>query len=105
MFQWQRIHLPVQETRVWSLSWEDVLEEEMATRSNMRASKIPWTEEPDRLQSMGSDRTEHTGMQIRMDKLFCWWEQEIKVTGRLVNLSCWNMEVQSSEEPVCRLEQ
>lgn len=40
----------------------------MATRSNMLASKIPWAEEPGRLQSMGSDRTEHTGMQIRMDK-------------------------------------
>lgn len=40
----------------------------MATRSNMLARNIPWTEEPDRLQSLGSDRTERTGMQIRMDK-------------------------------------
>ena len=35
----------VQETRVPSLGWEDPLEEEMATHSNMLARKIPWTEE------------------------------------------------------------
>ena len=43
----------MQETQVWSLSWKDPLEEEIATRSTF-AWKIPWTEEPGRLQSMGS---------------------------------------------------
>ena len=43
----------MQETWVWSLGWEDSLEEEMATHSNSPAGKIPWTEEPGRLQSMG----------------------------------------------------
>ena len=38
--------------QVWSLSWEDSLEKEMATHSSILAKIIPWTEEPDRLQSM-----------------------------------------------------
>ena len=37
-----------------SLGWEDPLEKEMATHSSFCAWKIPWTEEPDGLQSMGS---------------------------------------------------
>ena len=44
------------ETWVWSLGQEDPLEKEMATHSSTLASKIPWTEEPSRLQSMGSQR-------------------------------------------------
>ena len=46
----------VQETWVQSLNQEDSLEKEMATHSSIRAWKIPWTEEPGRLQSMGSQR-------------------------------------------------
>ena len=49
----------VQETRVRSLDWEDPLELEMATHSSILAWKIPWTEEPGGLQSMGSQRVEH----------------------------------------------
>ena len=44
--QWERIHLPVQEmqeTQVRSLGWEDPLQEEGATHSNIPAWKIPWT--------------------------------------------------------------
>ena len=47
------------ETRVRSLGREDPLEKEMATHSNTLAWKIPWTEEPDRLQSMGLQRVWH----------------------------------------------
>ena len=47
-----------QETRVWSLGWEDLLEE-MATHSSTLAWRIPWTEEPGGLQSMGSLRVRH----------------------------------------------
>ena len=43
-----------QETWVQSLGWEDSLEKEMATHSSILAWKIPWTEEPGGLQSMGS---------------------------------------------------
>ena len=45
--------------QVLSLGWEDPLEEEMTTHSSVLAWKIPWTEEPDRLQSMGSQRVRH----------------------------------------------
>ena len=49
----------MQETWVQSLSWEDSLEEEVATHSSTLAWKIPWMEEPGRLQSMGSLRVGH----------------------------------------------
>ena len=47
------------ETRVRSLGWEDLLEKEMATHSSIPAWRIPGTEEPGRLQSMGSQRVRH----------------------------------------------
>ena len=49
----------MRETRVQSLGQEDPLEKEMATHSSTLAWKIPWTEEPDRLPSMGSQRVGH----------------------------------------------
>ena len=49
----------IQETWVGSLGREDLLEQEMATHSSILAWKIPWTEEPGRLQSMGSQRVGH----------------------------------------------
>ena len=49
----------MQKTQVWSLSLEDHLEKEMATHSSTLAWKIPWTKEPGRLQSMGSQRVRH----------------------------------------------
>ena len=49
----------MRETRIQSLGREDLLEKEMATHSSILAWKIPWTEEPGRLQSMGSQRVGH----------------------------------------------
>ena len=49
----------MQETWVRSLGQEDPLEKEMAIHSSAIAWKIPWTEEPDRLQSMGLQRVGH----------------------------------------------
>ena len=49
----------MQETWVWSLGWEDPLEKRMATHSSILAWRIPWTEEPGGLQSMGSQRVRH----------------------------------------------
>ena len=46
----------MQETQVQSLGWEDPLEKERAPYSNNVAWRIPWTEEPGRLQSMGLQR-------------------------------------------------
>ena len=48
-----------QEMQVQSLSWEDSLEEGMATHSSILAGRIPWTEEPGWLQSIGLQRVRH----------------------------------------------
>ena len=54
---WSVKNLPaIQETWVWFLGWKDPLEKAMATHSSILAWRIPWTEEPDRLQSMKSLR-------------------------------------------------
>ena len=49
----------MQETQVQSLGWEDPLEKEVAAHFSTLAWKIPWTEEPGRLQPMGSQRVGH----------------------------------------------
>ena len=59
MAQRQRICLPVLEVRVQTLDGEDPTEKEMATHSRILAWRIPCTEEPCRLQSMGSQRVKH----------------------------------------------
>ena len=49
----------MRKTEVQSLGWKDPLEKEMAIHSSTRAWKIPWMEEPSRLQSMESQRVRH----------------------------------------------
>ena len=49
----------MQKTRLPSLNWEDSLEEGMATHSSILTWRIPWSEEPGGLQSMGSQRVGH----------------------------------------------
>ena len=49
----------MQETRARSLSWEDPLEKELAIHSSILAWRIPWTEEPGGLESIGSHRVGH----------------------------------------------
>ena len=49
----------MQETWVQSLGWEDPLEEGMATHSSILVCRIPWTEEPGELQSVGLQRVRH----------------------------------------------
>ena len=49
----------MRETRVRALGWEDPLEKEMAIHSSIIAWKIPWTDKPGRLQSVGSQRVGH----------------------------------------------
>ena len=64
----------MRETRVRSLGWEDPLEKEMATHSSTIARKIPWTEEPCRLQSMGSQKVGHdwaTSLSLSRPKFYC----------------------------------
>ena len=68
----QRVnHLPAMwETWVWPPGWDDLLEKEMATPSSNHAWKIPRTEEPGRLQSMGSQRVTH-GWATSLLRLHC----------------------------------
>ena len=49
----------IQETQVQSLDWDDPLKKRMATHTSVLAWRVPWTEEPDGLQSKGSQRVEH----------------------------------------------
>ena len=62
----------VQETQVRSLSQEDPLEEEMATHSSILAWRVPWTEEPCGLQSMGLKRGGHNWTRMHTLKHICY---------------------------------
>ena len=48
----------MQEMQVWPLGWEDPLEKEMTAHPNILARKIPWSEEPSGLQSMGLQKSQ-----------------------------------------------
>ena len=65
--------LQKQERKIWSLGLEDPFEKEMVTYSNILAWKIPWTEDPGRLQFMGSWRTGHNWAHTHT----CAWDMEI----------------------------
>ena len=56
------------ETQLKSLGREDPLEKEMAIHSSILAWRIPWTEEPGRLQSMGPERVRHNSAHIHTMK-------------------------------------
>ena len=77
----------MRQTRLQSLGWEDLLEKEIATHSSILAWKIPRTEEPDRLQSMGSQRVGqsfHFHFHFPKDwspQLFAHWAQWSGFTG------------------------
>ena len=52
----------IKEVQVQSLGWEDPLEQEMVIHPGILDRKIPWTEDPGGLQSMGSQRVQHDGV-------------------------------------------
>ena len=60
----------MQETQVRSLGWEATLEKEISTQSSILAWKIPWTEEPGGLQSMGSKIVRHNLATKQQQSLF-----------------------------------
>ena len=74
----------MQETQARALGREDPLEEGMATHSNILAWRIPWTEEPGGLQSIGSQRVKHNRSNLaRMQfkcRCFIKWAKPNKVT-------------------------
>ena len=64
--------------QVRSLGWEDPLEDDMATHSNILAWRIPWTEKPCRLQSIGSQRVGHDWNNLAHSCSFCiFFKEEI----------------------------
>ena len=91
-------HLPaMQETRVGSLGWEDSLEKEMAIHSSILAWRIPWTEEPGRLQSMGLQKLDTTyqlnhhhqdPLSMGFPKQEYWRGWPFPSPGDLPNISC-----------------
>ena len=56
----------MQETQVWSLGGEDLLEKEIATHFSILAWKIPWTEEPGRLESWGHKESDMSKQQTKL---------------------------------------
>ena len=78
------------EIRVQSLGCEDPLEKEMATHSSTLAWKIPWTEEPGRLQSMGSQRVGHdwvTSLLLSLGKKI--QEENICISAHMWYIHSW----------------
>ena len=65
----------MQETRVWSLGQEDPLEKGMATHSSILAWRIPWTEEPGGLQSMGLQRVGHDWETFTFIDILIVWDK------------------------------
>ena len=65
----------MQETSVQSLSWEDPLEKGTATHSSIPAWRIPWTEEPSELQSMGLQRVRHDWATNTFQKYFSTFQK------------------------------
>ena len=88
----------VLETWVLALGWDDPLEKEMSTHSSILAWKIPWTEEPGRLQSMRLQRVGHDWVTsisfLSWHLLFGW--------GRVTNLCHW-VERGRNRSDVCHL--
>ena len=91
------------ENQVWSLGQEDPLEKEMATHSSTLAWKIPWIEEPGRLQSMGSKRVRHDWA----TSLYSLWSQDTcRVNLHLVQTGRWSQTQQGLQAPdLCILHQ
>ena len=73
----------IQETQVWSPGQKDPLEKRIATYSSILAWRIPWTEDPDRLQSMGSQRITHDWMNKHNNKT-----EASQLPNSLINFTC-----------------
>ena len=76
--QWERICLKTLETWVQSLGQQDPLEEEMTTHFSILAWRIPWTEEPGRLRSIGLQRVGHVwaAEHAHNELVACWQNSE-----------------------------
>ena len=72
----------VWETWVWSLGWEDPLEESMVTHSSILAWRIPWTEEPGELESMASQRVGYDWVTKHRTGFNSTWTETSRRKGR-----------------------
>ena len=83
----------MRETWVWSLGQEDPLEKEMATHSSILAWRIPWTEKPGGLQSMGSQRVRHnweTNTHIYNNTCLKWFNFESPTQDKSLNFTIYS---------------
>ena len=95
-FGWLLASLVVQETKVWSLGWEDPLEEEMATYSSVLALRIPRTEEPGGLESVPSHRVRHNWVTEHIHTVF-----SVVLLGLLSSLST-DLKVKHRQPFICK---
>ena len=94
-------HLPMQvdiETWVWFLGWKDPLEEEMASGSSVLAWRIPWTEEPDGLQSMGLHRVAHNWSNLACTPWASLAAQTVKNLPAMQKTQDWSLSQEDSLE-------
>ena len=73
----------MQETRVQCLDWEDLMEKGMATHSSILAWRVPWTEEPGGLESIGSHRVGHNSSGLESMQGMLWGGARINENGAL----------------------
>ena len=95
-----------QEIQVPSLGWEDPLKEEMATHSSILVWKIPWTEEPSRLLSMGLQRVGHDWVPEYMHLFVYFWLLRVSIAARGLSLAVASrsyFSLRSTGSRVCRL--
>ena len=92
----------MQETWVWSLGWEGPLEKGMATHFSILAWKISWTEEPGKLESMGSQRVGHNWSTKTITTCWVIWLQSSHsyslITGKISNVTIITKEVCSRSD-------
>ena len=87
----------MRETWVWSLGWEDPLQEGMATHSSTLAWRIPWTEEPGRLQSMKLQRVRHNWVTKQTELTYGRQvEKEVKKVERICIIYCMVKKIYSN---------
>ena len=74
--------LKMQKMWVWYLGWDDPLEDGMATHSSILTWRIPWTEEPDRLQSIGAQRVRHDWSDFMHAYISRWKNVDMTFDGK-----------------------
>ena len=77
----------MREIQVWFLGQEDPLEKEMAIHSSILAWRIPWTEDPGELQSMGSQRVKDKRLTLIFTLYWHWYYPNSSLTSSAITLS------------------